>query len=69
MVNYYFFYLQYLIIIASCYACFGSKSALDGEFVFDDNVAIKKNLDVETNTPFTNILKHDFWGSKLDKHR
>lgn len=42
--------------------------SLDGDFVFDDNVAIKKNKDV-TTTPILDVFKHDFWGSKLDKHR
>lgn len=59
--------LQFLIIVISCYICFGSKEALDGDFVFDDNVAIKKNKDLDVKANLTDIFIHDFWGAKLDK--
>lgn len=61
--------MQYLIIVTCCYICFGCKAALDGEFVFDDNVAIKKNADINTDTPLEQIFKNDFWGGKLDNIR
>lgn len=64
-----YFNLQYLIIITCCYICFGCKAALDGEFVFDDNVAIKKNADINTDTPLEQLFKNDFWGGKLDNLR
>ncbi len=33
--------------------------------VYDDEPAIKKNQDLRPDTPWSNILTHDFWGGSL----
>ena len=37
----------------------------DGQFVFDDTEAIINNKDVKTETPVSNLLWNDFWGSNV----
>lgn len=52
------------VLILLCLASY--SHALNGSFVFDDTVAIVKNVDV-TNDPtnWTAIFKNDFWGTSL----
>lgn len=33
--------------------------------VYDDEPAIKKNRDLHPQTPWANILTHDFWGAEM----
>ena len=40
-------------------------NTLDCGLVYDDQPAIKKNKDLRPETPWTNLLIHDFWGSDL----
>ncbi|XP_018797157.1 PREDICTED: transmembrane and TPR repeat-containing protein CG5038 isoform X3 [Bactrocera latifrons] len=52
------------VLILLCLASY--SHALNGSFVFDDTVAIVKNVDVTTYpTNWTSILKNDFWGTSL----
>jgi len=44
-------------------------NSVDGEFVHDDVVAIVKNEDVRTSSPFFETLTHDFWGESLRSER
>ncbi|XP_054731217.1 protein O-mannosyl-transferase TMTC4 [Anastrepha obliqua] len=63
--------LYQCMLILLCFA--GYYHALNGSFVFDDNVAIVKNTDVTTRpTNWTAIFKNDFWGTPLlsaDSHK
>ncbi|XP_075146790.1 transmembrane O-mannosyltransferase targeting cadherins 4 [Haematobia irritans] len=66
------FCLQVLVVCFLCYFCYGS--ALNGSFVFDDNVAIKQNKAItQVPTNYTAIfLTSDFWGTSLrdnDSHK
>ena len=50
------------IVTAICY-----YSSLHCGFVFDDVSAIKDNKDLLPNTPLTNLLWNDFWGTPMHK--
>lgn len=52
-----------LAILVLCALCFGDS--LHGSYVFDDTVAIVKNIDITHNTPLKDIFSHDFWGFNL----
>ena len=41
--------------------------SLDCEFVFDDVSAVKDNRDLRPHSPITNIFRHDFWGTDMEK--
>jgi hypothetical protein len=40
-------------------------NSLDGGFVFDDSEAIINNDDLKPETPISNLLYNDFWGTRL----
>ena len=40
-------------------------NSLSGELVHDDVFAIKENEDVRPRSPFSNLLKNDFWGEPM----
>ena len=40
-------------------------NTLDCGIVFDDEPAIKKNSDLRPQSPWSNLLVHDFWGSDI----
>ncbi len=40
-------------------------NSLSGDLVFDDTVAITANADLRPSSPWSNLLKHDFWGYKI----
>uniref|UniRef100_A0A8C7ZCN7 dolichyl-phosphate-mannose--protein mannosyltransferase n=1 Tax=Oryzias sinensis TaxID=183150 RepID=A0A8C7ZCN7_9TELE len=40
-------------------------NTLDADFCYDDSRAIKTNQDLLSETPWTNILYDDFWGTQL----
>lgn len=65
------FYMQVAAVSVLCYLCYGS--ALNGSFVFDDNVAIKQNRAVtQLPTNYTRIFTSDFWGTNIrsdDSHK
>lgn len=54
-----------LAIVAVCFVSYAN--GLDGDFVFDDTVAIVTNADVQSNgsTDFSAIWNHDFWGKDI----
>jgi protein O-mannosyl-transferase len=45
---------------AYCY-----HNSLDGRFVFDDKGALLKNKDVAAENPWSDLWKHDFWGTDI----
>ena len=52
-----------LAILVLAVACF--LNSLNGEFVFDDTVAIRDNPDVLGRTPLSALLLNDFWGRPI----
>ncbi|XP_055389072.1 protein O-mannosyl-transferase TMTC4 [Condylostylus longicornis] len=54
-----------IILILFCFVCY--FESLDGDFVFDDIVAIVKNKDVTTpyQSSISDIFYHDFWGQNI----
>lgn len=56
---------QYFIIFALSQVIY--YNSLPCGFVFDDASAIKDNKDLRPNTPVTNLIWNDFWGSPIDK--
>ncbi|XP_055677652.1 protein O-mannosyl-transferase TMTC4 isoform X2 [Lutzomyia longipalpis] len=55
--------IKFILLAVLCLICYGSH--LDGEFVFDDTVAIVKNWDVTGRTSLGEIFRHDFWGYNI----
>ena len=56
--------MQYAIIIFVILISFSEN--LEGDFVFDDTVAVVKNADVtSTSTTWKEIFSHDFWGNNI----
>ncbi|XP_067669519.1 protein O-mannosyl-transferase TMTC4-like [Haliotis asinina] len=53
-------------VLVFCLAVLCFVNSYDGDFVFDDEPAIKENKDVLPTTPFSDIFAHDFWGKNLD---
>lgn len=52
------------VLILLCLASY--SHAINGNFVFDDTVAILKNVDVTTYpTNWTSIFNNDFWGTSI----
>lgn len=64
---------KYVTIVSVNLLCY--YRSLNGEFVFDDQVAIVKNHDVYSgfnNNTLRNLLQNDFWGNNLtskDSHK
>ena len=52
----------FIVIIA---AALPFLSSIQGEFVLDDDRALRDNLDVNWNTPVIELFKNDFWGTPL----
>ena len=40
-------------------------NTLPGDLVFDDTAAIMSNDDVKNTTPWSNLLRNDFWGTPM----
>ena len=40
-----------------------SYNTVYGDFVFDDERGVVKNMDLRPTTPLLDLFKHDFWGS------
>ena len=51
------------LIILACLICF--YNSLENDLVHDDIFAIKKNKDIQLETPMWNIFSNDFWGRNL----
>jgi hypothetical protein len=52
-------------LLAGLLAIFCFSNSIHGEFVFDDREAIVKNKDMLIQSPWADILQHDFWGAEL----
>ncbi|XP_062715395.1 protein O-mannosyl-transferase TMTC4 [Aedes albopictus] len=56
--------VQYGVLIVLSTLCYFFTRR--GEFVFDDSVAVVKNVDVlDASTPWDRLMRHDFWGANL----
>ena len=47
-------------------------NSLDCGLCFDDEAALKDNQDLRPNTSWSNLLRHDFWGTNIsdkDSHK
>lgn len=54
-----------LILLATfCY-----YPSLKGDFVFDDTEAIVKNTDLNIESDFLELFKHDFWGNDIGTNK
>lgn len=51
-----------MLTIGLASLCF--SNSYDGQFVFDDSVAVVNNPDVK-DSPLVNLFFNDFWGTKL----
>ena len=51
-----------VLLVAVCY-----HNTLPCGFVFDDTFAIVDNKDLRPETPVTNLLWDDFWGTPMHK--
>merc|ERR1712062_553879 len=49
------------------FCCLLYANSLDCDFVFDDVSAVKDNRDLRPHSPITNIFRHDFWGTDMEK--
>jgi len=58
-------WLSRLFIAMLCFVVY--VNSLWCDFVFDDVSAIKDNKDLRPSSPWSNILKHDFWGTDMRK--
>ena len=41
----------------------------NNQLVFDDRAVVQENNDLRPNSPWTNLLWHDFWGDELHHHK
>lgn len=48
-----------------CVAILQYVSTMDAEFVWDDRAAVKSNADLRPDSPWSDLLKHDFWGQDI----
>lgn len=48
-----------IVVLSLCFV-----NSYDGDFAFDDTEAIVNNDDIH-DTPFWEIFRNDFWGTKL----
>lgn len=53
-------YATIALVAVGCYL-----NALGGDFVHDDIPAVVRNKDVLAQTPWTSVLKNDFWGTPM----
>ena len=58
-----------LAIVAAGFAlgCAAYANSLRGDFVIDDSSAVRTNQDLRPETPFSHLLRNDFWGRRLDQ--
>jgi hypothetical protein len=55
--------LSVILVGTAAVLCY--VNSLDGGFVFDDSEAIINNEDLKPETPISNLLYNDFWGTRL----
>mmetsp|Transcript_7607 Transcript_7607/g.12111 ORF Transcript_7607/g.12111 Transcript_7607/m.12111 type:complete len:367 (-) Transcript_7607:96-1196(-) len=58
------------VIVSAAVGCF--LSCIENGFNFDDIVTVVRNEDLRPTTPWTNILKNDYWGHQIgcyDSHK
>lgn len=53
------------MIVLVAFLCY-ANSLLCG-LVFDDQPAIRDNMDLRPSTPITNLLYNDFWGTPMQR--
>lgn len=54
---------KWLLPAVLAFVCY--INGLHGDFVHDDKMAIKKNIDVIGTTSLTDVFLHDFWGRQI----
>ena len=57
--------IQFAALSCSLLALLLYLNTLDCDLVFDDTAAISSNKDVRPESPWSNLLYHDFWGDDL----
>ncbi|GAB0098958.1 Protein O-mannosyl-transferase TMTC4 [Sergentomyia squamirostris] len=55
--------IKFIFLALASIICYGGH--LDGDYVFDDTVAIVKNADVTGRSSLTEVFQHDFWGFNI----
>ena len=58
-----------IALVAFVVPCLLYASSASGEFAFDDERGVVTNRDVRSDTPWANLLKHDFWGTEMNATR
>lgn len=61
--------LQSAGVICSIVTVLLYLNSLDCKLVFDDRAAIEENPDLRHDSPWTNLLWHDFWGDDLQFYK
>ncbi len=51
-----------VVVVVLCY-----HNSMDCGFVFDDASAIKDNKDLRPESPVSNLVWNDFWGTPMHK--
>eukprot|EP00754_Rhynchopus_humris_P044713 Rhum_TRINITY_DN4339_c0_g1::Rhum_TRINITY_DN4339_c0_g1_i1::g.13777::m.13777 len=55
-------------LVCAAVSVWAYRAAFGCELVFDDELAITRNADTDpAQTPWSNLLHHDFWGHPLDR--
>jgi len=52
---------HWTVVVVGLAAVAVYSNSLSGGFVFDDNAAVARNLDVRPETPLWNLWGNDFW--------
>ncbi|GIY21423.1 uncharacterized protein CDAR_206251 [Caerostris darwini] len=55
------------VIGISAFLCY--LNSLTCGLVFDDQPAIRDNMDVRPTTPWSNLLNNDFWGTPMQREQ
>ena len=53
-------------LLAGLLGCAVYLNSLNGQFVIDDNSAVRTNADLRPETPLHKLLVNDFWGRPID---
>jgi hypothetical protein len=54
-----------IVLVAFVVPCLLYASSATAEFAFDDERGVVTNHDVRKDTPWLDLLKHDFWGTPM----
>ena len=57
-------YIGELVVLLLAIGCY--VNSIHGDFVHDDIFAIKDNQDLRPETPLTDLLVNDFWGTPMN---